>query len=54
MLLGNANIKYDPDRHIADKIPICLDWGHCFSFDPVYEGEAKFDTICNNFMVINP
>jgi len=21
------------------------------SFDPVYEGEAKFDAFCNNFMV---
>ncbi len=43
MLLGNTNINYDPDRHITDKKPICLDWGHCFSFDPVTEGEAMFD-----------
>ena len=41
ILLGNANIKYDPDLHITDKNPTCLDWGHCFSFDPVYDGEAK-------------
>ncbi len=42
MLLGNANVKYDPNRHITNNNPTCLDWGHCFSFDPVYEGEANF------------
>ncbi len=35
MLLGNANVNYDPDRHITDKNPPGLDWGHCFSFDPI-------------------
>ena len=43
MLLGNANVIDDPDYHITGKNPICLDWGHCFSFDPVMEGEAMFD-----------
>ncbi len=51
MLLGNTNVNYDPDRHITDKNPTCLDWGHCFSFDPVYEGKAMFDTICYIFKV---
>ncbi len=43
MFLGNANVKFDPDCHIIDKNPTCLDWGHCFSFDPINEGEAMFD-----------
>jgi hypothetical protein len=41
MLQGNANVNYDPDCHITNKNPICLDWGHCFSF--VKGGEAMFD-----------
>jgi len=40
MLLGNANVKYDPNLHTTDKNPICLDWGHCFNFDPVTEGRS--------------
>ena len=43
MLLGNANVNYDPNRDITNTNPTCLDWGHCFSFDPVKGGEAKFD-----------
>ena len=43
MLLGNANIKYDPDRHMTNKNPTYLDWGHYFSFDPINEGEAKLN-----------
>ncbi len=40
MLLGNANVNYDPDCHTTDQNPICLDWGHCFNFDLVKMGEA--------------
>jgi len=36
ILLGNTNVNYDPNRHITDKNPTCLGWGHCFSFDPVH------------------
>ena len=30
MLLGNANVNYDPNRHITNKNLTCLDWGHCW------------------------
>ncbi len=53
MLLGNANVNYDPNRHITDQTPPGLDWGHCYSLDPVNEVEAKamFDVSCLSFML---
>jgi hypothetical protein len=60
MLLGNANVNYDPDFHITDKAqPVSIGviaGARCVStasFDPVYEGEAMFDTICNSLIVIS-
>jgi hypothetical protein len=48
-LLGNANIKYDPDRHLTDKIrPVSIG----VIDDPVYESEAKFVVICCGFMTV--